>query len=240
MAKRYFWLKLKEDFFNDKRIKKLRKVAGGDTYTIIYLKLALKTLNTNGIYEYESVEENIFEELALELDEEIVDVEMTLGFLMANGLLEQNDNQDVSLPYVIENLGSESASASRVRKHRELKKEEQLALQCNDVVTDSNTEKEKDVEIENNKDKETIYSVAKAYTDDDSLYQTIIEFTKHRTKLKKGMTPRALKGLLNKLDNWYVTTEDKINALDESIINGWLSVYEPKQTNNKVDVFDRL
>ena len=37
--KKFFWLKLKEDFFRDKRIKKLRKIAGGDTYTIIYLKL---------------------------------------------------------------------------------------------------------------------------------------------------------------------------------------------------------
>ena len=122
MAKKYFWLKLKEDFFNDKRIKKLRKVAGGDTYTIIYLKLALKTLNTNGVYEYESIEDNIFEELALELDEEVVDVEMTLGFLLKNGLLEKEDNQDVALPYVIENLGGESASASRVRKMREKNK----------------------------------------------------------------------------------------------------------------------
>lgn len=148
MAKKYFWLKLKEDFFNDKRIKKLRKVAGGDTYTIIYLKLALKTLNTNGIYEYESVEENIFEELALELDEEVVDVEMTLGFLLANGLLEKDDNQDVALPYVIENLGGESASASRVRKHRELKNVEQLALQSNKEVTNGNVELEREKDIE--------------------------------------------------------------------------------------------
>ena len=37
--RRYYWLKLKDDFFKDKKIKKLRQLAGGDTYTIIYLKL---------------------------------------------------------------------------------------------------------------------------------------------------------------------------------------------------------
>ena len=41
--KKYYWLKLKEDFFRDKKIKKLRKIAGGDTYTIIYLKYLSKS-----------------------------------------------------------------------------------------------------------------------------------------------------------------------------------------------------
>jgi hypothetical protein len=29
--KRYYWLRLKEDFFSQPYIKKLRKIAGGDT-----------------------------------------------------------------------------------------------------------------------------------------------------------------------------------------------------------------
>ena len=39
--KKYYWLKLKEGFFEQKIIKKLRKIAGGDTYVIIYLKMQL-------------------------------------------------------------------------------------------------------------------------------------------------------------------------------------------------------
>ncbi len=41
--KRYFWLKLHKDFFQRKEIKRLRKIAGGDTYTIIYLKMLLRS-----------------------------------------------------------------------------------------------------------------------------------------------------------------------------------------------------
>ena len=41
---RYYWLKLKDDFFTSKRIKKLRNLAGGDTLTIIYLKMQLKSI----------------------------------------------------------------------------------------------------------------------------------------------------------------------------------------------------
>ena len=38
MAKRYYWLKLQQDFFSSKRIKKMRRLPGGDTLSIIYLK----------------------------------------------------------------------------------------------------------------------------------------------------------------------------------------------------------
>ena len=48
MAKKYFWLKLKDDFFQQRAIKKLRKLAGGDTFTIIYLKLQLLSLKDEG------------------------------------------------------------------------------------------------------------------------------------------------------------------------------------------------
>lgn len=44
MGKRYYWLKLPDDFFRQKPIKKLRRIAGGDTYTIIYLKMLLVSL----------------------------------------------------------------------------------------------------------------------------------------------------------------------------------------------------
>lgn len=43
--KRYYWLKLMEDFFRNARIKQLRKIAGGDTNVVIYLKLMLLTIN---------------------------------------------------------------------------------------------------------------------------------------------------------------------------------------------------
>ena len=48
-GKRYYWLKLHDDFFNSKRIKKMRRMAGGDTYTIIYLKLQLMAMKKDGV-----------------------------------------------------------------------------------------------------------------------------------------------------------------------------------------------
>lgn len=131
MAKRYYWLKLPEDFFRQLPIKKLRRIAGGDTYTVIYLKMLLLSLKQDGRIYFEGVEENFSEELALELDEEEENVKVTVRFLLAHGLMKLVDETEYVLTQCSNMVGSESASAERVRRHRENK-----ALQCNVDVTD--------------------------------------------------------------------------------------------------------
>ena len=158
MAKKYYWLKLHEGFFRDKKIKKLRRIAGGDTYTIIYLKMQLLSLKTDGKLYFDSVEDSFAEELALEIDEEVENVKVTLAFLSSNGLIEEAEEDSFILPETIKSIGGESGSAPRVRKHRAKKKEllpqpeNQKALQCNATVTNSNTELE--IELEKEKEKE--------------------------------------------------------------------------------------
>ena len=115
---RYFWLKLNQDFFDSKRIKKLRRMAGGDTYTIIYLKMQLLALNNDGIITWTGLEENIADELALDLDEAADDIKVTLTYMLHCGLCETSDNVNFFLPYVVQNTGSEGSSAKRMREKR--------------------------------------------------------------------------------------------------------------------------
>lgn len=154
-SKRYYWLKLQDDFFKSKRIKKLRKIAGGDTYTIIYLKMQLLAMKSGGVLEYTGLESTFAEELALDLDEEAENVGVTVNFLLSCGLLETNDNKEYFVPYSVLNTGSEGASAKRVREHRERK-----ALQCNSDETAvkqiGNGEIEKETEKEKETDKEEL------------------------------------------------------------------------------------
>lgn len=161
-AKRYYWLKLQDDFFKSKRIKKLRKIAGGDTYTIIYLKMQLLAMKKDGVLEYTGLEPTFADELALDLDEEPENVSVTVSFLLSCGLLETSDNKEYFIPYAVLNTGSEGASAKRVREHRERK-----ALQCNADVTDvkqisnGEIETEKEQEIEQEKREKIISTVSK-------------------------------------------------------------------------------
>ena len=158
MAKRYYWLKLKADWFSDKRIKKLRSIAGGDTHTIIYLKMMLLSLKDEGKLYFEGVEDNFASEIALALDEDAENVKLTLAFLQRHGRIEIGDDDEYQLTEVPTIIGSETASAMRVREHRERKKENRL-LQCNTTETGCNNLKqicsvERDKEIEIERDKE--------------------------------------------------------------------------------------
>jgi len=150
--KKYFWLKLKDDFFKTKEIKKLRKIAGGDTYTIIYLKMQLLSIKNEGKLYFEGIEDNFIDELSLELDEPSENIEITLNYLKMHNLIEESTTDSYLLPKVLSSIGKESDSAERVRKHRASKEEEKKLLQCNKQVTNCNTEKEKEIYIELDKE----------------------------------------------------------------------------------------
>lgn len=160
MAKRYYWLKLPDEFFRQKTIKKLRKIAGGDTYTIIYLKMLLVAMKQDGRLYFEGVEATFYDELALDLDEEVENVRVTVMFLIQQDLMQLIDETEYSLPECAKMTGSESTSAARVRKYRSKE-----ALQCNTDVTGCNEvkqicngeiEKEIEKEIEIEKDNKNI------------------------------------------------------------------------------------
>ena len=119
MAKKYYWLKLKADFFTSRAMKKLRRIAGGDTYTIIYLKLQLLSLKDEGLLFYEGVEPTFYEEMALALDEDAENVRATLIFLENMGLIEKKNDHDYILTEVPYLLGSETDKAELMRKKRQ-------------------------------------------------------------------------------------------------------------------------
>lgn len=94
-AKKYYWLKLKENFFGEKEIKKLRRMAGGDTYTIIYLKMLLLSLRADGRIYFDGVEDSFADELALQLDENPDDVKITLCYLKKLRLIQPSEHEFV-------------------------------------------------------------------------------------------------------------------------------------------------
>ncbi|MDB0581212.1 phage replisome organizer N-terminal domain-containing protein [Salinicoccus roseus] len=148
--KRYFWLKLKDDFFSQKEIKMLRRIAGGDTYTIIYLKMLLLSLKNDGKIYFDGIADNFVEEIALDIDEDVENTHITFNYLKQKGLIEFDDHE-LEMSNIASMIGSETESARRVRKHRE-----QKALQSNTNVTTKkqlgNTEKEIETELELEKD----------------------------------------------------------------------------------------
>lgn len=160
--KRYYWIQLAQDFFKSKEMKLLRKIAGGDTHTIIYLKMMLISLEDGGHIYYDGLADNLAEEIALVIDENVEDIKITLIFLESKGLLTRNSDRDYFLEQVPEMVGSETASTRRSRKHRELR-----GLHCNTIATtcngDIDIEKDIDTEIEKDIDENPVELIVEEY-----------------------------------------------------------------------------
>lgn len=158
--KRYYWIQLAQDFFKSKEMKLLRKIAGGDTHTIIYLKMMLISLEDGGHIYYDGLADNLSEEIALVIDENVEDIKITLIFLESKDLLTKINDRDYFLEQVPEMVGSETASTRRSRKHRELR-----GLHCNTIATTCNGDIEKDIdtEIEKDVDKNPVELIVEEY-----------------------------------------------------------------------------
>lgn len=213
--KRYFWLKLHKDFFKRKEIKRLRKIAGGDTYTIIYLEMLLRSIIDDGKLFFDGLEDNFASELALDLDEDEKNVKITIQYLLKTGLLEIRSDEEYYLPDAKDSTGSETAVASRVRKHRE----KQKALQCNADVTQVKHLCNGELEIEKEIEKE-------------------IELDKIHCRVEHDHTPNPITEIIEylnlKTNKNYKTTTQKTRTLIKARMNEHFTIDDFKIVINKM------
>lgn len=259
MAKRYYWLKLPKDFFEDKAIKRLRQIAGGDTYTIIYLKMLLKSMEDDGKLFYEGIEDTICDEIALDINENTDDVQVTISYLEKKGLLIVTDSE-VELTRLTEMVGSESAVTERVRKHREAQKLLQCnasVLQGNTIETKCNTEKEKekeksreDTDIDTDKKKKKksakadLDGMINSFTENGELREALKAFLDMRKSIKKPIqTEYAFKLALNKLKQLSDIDSIRIEIVNQSVEHNWRTFYTLQnsyRTNTEVEMPDYM
>jgi predicted phage replisome organizer len=168
--KKYFWLKLPTDFFKDRVMKKLKRMAGGTTYMIIYQKMLLLSLENEGNIIFENVEDSFESEMSLELDENVEDIQMTMMFLAKNDLINKVDENTYYMTQVPEMIGSETSAAKRMRKSRKSKSVTKLQnnvtkfIDVTNCYTEIEKEKdlEKEIEIEKEKEKEIDTKIAQS------------------------------------------------------------------------------
>ena len=79
-AKRYFWLKLPNTYFSQLEQKKMRKQEHGRDIQVIYLRMMLLSIGSNGRIYYQNVYDTIEEELAEEFDEDVELIKETVKY----------------------------------------------------------------------------------------------------------------------------------------------------------------
>lgn len=125
-SRRYFWLKLKDDFFDDDAIEWLEEQPNGKEYVLFYLKLCLKSLKHdcclirtvgNMLIPYDAKK---LGELTRTKEDTVI---VALELLKRIGLVDLQENGALFMAKVSEMIGSETNAAARMRKAREKAKE---------------------------------------------------------------------------------------------------------------------
>ena len=116
--RRFYWLKLKNTYFNQISQKKMKRQEHGTEMQVIYLRMMLLSINSEGCIYYQGVYDTLAEELAEEFDEPVELIEKTLNYLVDNHMITVDDSDGYYLPEAVDCIGSETAAAERMRRNR--------------------------------------------------------------------------------------------------------------------------
>ncbi len=166
MSKKYYWIKLRTDFFDLETIDWLISQKNGCEYVVLYQKLCLLTANKGGelssavgeiIVPYDAGK--IARDTKFSFDTVVVALELFKKI----GLIYEQENGILKIPYVADIVGSETEYAAKKRLYRQGKKNkietksETLSETLSSTLSDKSIDIEKDIEldIESDSEKET-------------------------------------------------------------------------------------
>ncbi|WP_370852211.1 phage replisome organizer N-terminal domain-containing protein [Megasphaera elsdenii] len=218
--KRFYWIKLRENFFQQETIDWLMEQENGSAYIVLYLKMCLLTANTSGelirtigdmTIPYEP--KKISQKTGFDIDT----VNVALSLFKHLGLIEETQEGIPVMPEVKNMVGSESESAARVRKYRKKKK----ALQSNTDVTkkalQSNVEiRDKSIEYRDkskeNREEKVESRKKETGTSDDGLKDAVNAYRKNIYPMPGEMDLEKLKTLVDDFGSDIV-----VKAIDRAV-----------------------
>ena len=126
--KRYYWLKLKNDFFEGDEINWLEEQENGAVYILFYLKLCLWSLRSDGVLMRRVGKMEIpydTKKLAEITGTPLPAAETAMALLTSAGLVEVQENGALFMPQMEDMTGSETERAAIRRKYRTPKTEKE-------------------------------------------------------------------------------------------------------------------
>lgn len=171
--KKYYYLKLKDNFFDSEEMIILQNMKDGYIYSDILLKLYLRSLKDNGKLMFREMIPYTPEVIAQIVRHQVGTVKEAINIFKELGLIEILDNGAIYMLEIQNLIGKSSTEADRVRNYRNKIKEEQLLCTNVQLLNDKTTpeiEKEKEIEIEIEIDNsEKISEITKTYEDNIGL-----------------------------------------------------------------------
>ncbi|MGJ8754116.1 phage replisome organizer N-terminal domain-containing protein [Clostridium botulinum] len=252
--KKYYYLRIKENFYDTEDIKILQSMDNGYLYSDILMKLYLKSLKNEGRLMFKEHIPYNPKMVATVTGHNIAIVEKAIKLFIELGLIEILDNGAIYMLDIQNFIGKSSTEGDRKRAYRktiEMEKQNLLpkpkGQMSDEHPPEIELEKEIDIELDIEKDtklekkkkgskkegtKKTYNTIIDEYTENEELKNTILEFIKMRTLIKSKMTNNALDLMLKNLNKLSDNDDIKIKILEQSIMNSWKGVFPLKESNS--------
>lgn len=150
-CKKYYYLKIKEDFFESEDIKVLQSLDEGYLFSDILMKLYLKSLKNNGKLMFKDHIPYNSKMIATVTNHSVSVVEKALTIFQNMGLIEVLDNGAIFMLDIQNFIGQSSSEGDRKREYRRRIDEEKQQLLVSDkcpTVVHQRTETETETETE--------------------------------------------------------------------------------------------
>lgn len=112
-SKRYYWLKLRKDFFQQHQMKVLKALPNGRLYALIYLELLAESTTHNGELRYSELMPYDIITLATVIDEDKDNVEKAIQTFIKLELVEILDDRTIFMREISKLIGSETGQTIR-------------------------------------------------------------------------------------------------------------------------------
>jgi len=117
--KRYYWLKLKRDFFKRHDIEIVEAMPNGKDYVLFYLKLLIESIDHEGTLRFSDTIPYDEQMISVITRTNIDIVRSAMKIFEHLNLVEIMDDKTIYLKEAAKLLGCESYSAERMRNYRE-------------------------------------------------------------------------------------------------------------------------
>ena len=251
--KKYYYMRLKENFFDTNEMKVLESMQDGYKYSNILLKLYLMSLQSDGkLMLNERIPYNS-KMIATITRHSVGDVEKALRLFKDLGLIEVLDSGAIYMLDIQKYIGKSSTEADRQREYqRKISYSKEICKESNKKFTpEIEIEKEKDIEIDIDTDKKKKNKSAKAdlngmidsFTENEELREALKAFLDMRKSIKRPIqTEYAFKLALNKLKQLSDRDSDRIEIVNQSVEHNWQTFYalQNNYRTNEVEMPDYM
>lgn len=148
MAKKYYWLKLKRDFFKRHDIRIIEEMENGKDYILFYLKLLVESIDHEGHLRFSDTIPYNDKMLATITNTNIDIARTALNVFSELGFIDVLDDATIYMKQIEDMIGSETEWAEKKRIYRENKKEIETSKGQKKTMSDKSIEKELDIDIE--------------------------------------------------------------------------------------------